>query len=239
MKKLEEKSLLKGGKYTGEIPTFYVKKAAESVSVYVGEESVYLFSGKNLKEVGKMLSELFELKEKSEKDFWKEVIKRYVPVPTQIMRSSKKGFSMSRETRDPDSEESWFKGAWFMGTFELFEKYPHLEVYGELPYKLIREVVNEPLEAARLAAEKKKMKEEGIDLRIPKSQKDYLIPKEEKAPKITKLSKLDKIRKRKAALAKGKTKEEVIEEPVAAVKRKKRKSKSTLTKLRERKKGKE
>lgn len=179
---------MKHGIYQGQVPLFYVKTVGNSSSAHLGHGHEYLFSRTTDDEVAKELERLLEIRKKSEREFWETIIFKYTIIPVKLLKKKTTVSYTGRKDDDNDSEK-WFRGAWFMGTYQLFERYPHLEMYEEIPYDLIKEIMHGPSK-----------KQEPKKTELTKSSKvEDSVKADDKPAKAKKaLSVKDKIKKKKS-----------------------------------------
>jgi hypothetical protein len=179
---------LKHGIYQGKLPLIYLKVLNNNVSVYLTPGDHYLFSKNTIEEVAAHLDELVKLKKTDEKKFWETIMFKYTVMPIRLLGAQKKAFTTSSNNKDDDEREKWFRGAWFTGTFEFFDKYPKFEWYDEVPVALIKEIMYGP----------EKAKQEPKKSELTKSSKVEDSVKAEDKPVKKQLSIKDKIKKKKS-----------------------------------------
>lgn len=139
-----ERLEVKNGVYKGEIPLLYLKVSQGSTSVHLGTTHDYLFSRSTEEEVALELQNLFLLRKKDEKSFWEALILKYTVSPSKIL--PKKAYtSITSKGKVEDENDNWFRGAWFLGTFHFFEKYPQYLTYDRPTEQIINSILKGPV----------------------------------------------------------------------------------------------
>jgi hypothetical protein len=183
-------------------PRFYIKNVGGEYTITHRLSHSFIISVDNEKD---LVIEMKELCKMSDEEFW-----RYMIYDKKIRIPNNKASVISKDTKDNEHEEEWFRNAWSIYTDLFYTRNPKLLVVEEtFPQAIINKIRREHYELEKVAEQKRKdeiaeaERLAKLDEHVErKTLKKKTVVKEVPEGKLGSVGALEKMQKRKKKLLK-------------------------------------